>query len=957
MASISARLTVIGENGYGEPEQDANSALTELDKGIRSNKIGDQSEAIVRFPRLFEKYPFPILINSACLKLAELFRTGNNFLRLCILKVMQQTDKHLDKILNVEEFVRRIFSVIHSNDPLARALTLRTLGSIAVIIPEWKNVHHSIRVSLDSHDKVELEAAIFSVGKFAAQSKTFASNIYGKIGQMIEGLATPVDIKLQLISIFQHMHHEDQTTTLVRQLCANLLPKYPATEFVIVILNTLTKLSAASFIPVNDQVQLLLRFLCTDERTSVKVAVLKNLKYLADTGSRFWNKENLEAMAVFADQTSYAGLKFGALDVLASLACSDAVIKFNVTSNSVFIQLCNNSCYEDDLLLASKAIQLLTHLTVWSHQHTDQQIHLNLFENAILAIESFLLAATSSPTSPNVTTATKLCLSCAVILCESKADVCEQFADSFGTLIKTTSGPNTELLCEALAAMGNREASALLPVLPSLTQKLKNTLKSDELQKSAVVIFTLLFQALQNEFSDLSTEIPISDLLESLDLWACYKVGRQASRYGYHNYAAAIFAHLSNQVSSEHFHFWLVGLWELSLAESCVQTKQTAVQKVDHISDAVTHYMKGISAFKAATIPTNLLHFQLEYVRLRVELLQAHYQLARTCTSLKTSPPPAIAATLAAATRDELQKCGRITMQLRKCVREFRMLGDQYGRLYQSVFDADPITLLNIQVLQHNCFLIAQAIDNIALKVQNVGVIEEDSLSELSLGSLKKNGLCTTETRRMVLASQEAMSYLSSVNQSGETHKLIGNKQVDRLMRVSQILVVIPLCIPRYFFQSLQSTSIKLAISPQPRAPGEPITIQSNSHFALKVEGVIQHGARKRMFRKVSSIILNVSSVTQASNRPHQTDSKTSSDATNSMTQTVEPHNDYFNAQFLLAFPTAGVHIITVEVSVVDELEEIWKTGPRSSLTVKSYDDAMTSKQQQATRNTFQSRF
>jgi integrator complex subunit 7 len=28
----------------------------------------------VRFPRLLEKYPFPVLINTALLKLAEVFR-------------------------------------------------------------------------------------------------------------------------------------------------------------------------------------------------------------------------------------------------------------------------------------------------------------------------------------------------------------------------------------------------------------------------------------------------------------------------------------------------------------------------------------------------------------------------------------------------------------------------------------------------------------------------------------------------------------------------------------------------------------------------------------------------------------------------------------------------------------------------------------------------------------------
>ena len=98
--------------------------------GIRSNRIGVQCEAIVKFPRLFEKYPFPILINSALLKIADVFRGGNNFIRLCILRVVQQSEKHLDKILNVGEFLRRIFGVIHSNDPIARAITIRYVLSI-----------------------------------------------------------------------------------------------------------------------------------------------------------------------------------------------------------------------------------------------------------------------------------------------------------------------------------------------------------------------------------------------------------------------------------------------------------------------------------------------------------------------------------------------------------------------------------------------------------------------------------------------------------------------------------------------------------------------------------------------------------------------------------------------------------------------------------------------------------
>ena len=44
--------------------------------GLRSPKIGIQCESVVRFPSLFEKYPFPILINTAFLRLADIFRNG-----------------------------------------------------------------------------------------------------------------------------------------------------------------------------------------------------------------------------------------------------------------------------------------------------------------------------------------------------------------------------------------------------------------------------------------------------------------------------------------------------------------------------------------------------------------------------------------------------------------------------------------------------------------------------------------------------------------------------------------------------------------------------------------------------------------------------------------------------------------------------------------------------------------
>nr|CAH7751876.1 unnamed protein product [Callosobruchus chinensis] len=341
------RVNAFNENGLGEPEQDANSSLTELDKGLRSGKVGEQCEAIVRFPKLFEKYPFPILINASLLKLADVFRMGNNFLRLCILRVCQQSEKHLDKISNVDEFVRRIYSVIHSNDPIARAVTLRIFGAVAAIIPERQQIHHCIRSSLDSHDVVEVEAAIYAAIQFAAQSKTFAVSMCNKVSDMIQGHSTPANMKLQLIPILQYMHHDTNTAAMVRSLCIDLLPGYPAQEFVLVTLNTLTKLAAATLVDIPSQVNLLLKYLKNDPRREIKLKALEHLYELAKPGAHLWPPGSVEEIIEYVLNDKQKRLVVPALCVLKILVESPRML---------------NTGYSPEPSVAVLAIQILTEI-------------------------------------------------------------------------------------------------------------------------------------------------------------------------------------------------------------------------------------------------------------------------------------------------------------------------------------------------------------------------------------------------------------------------------------------------------------------------------------------------------------------------------------------------------------------------------------------------------------------
>jgi len=75
-----------------------------------------------------------------------------------------------------------------------------------------------------------------------------------------------------------------------------------------------------------------------------------------------------------------------------------------------------------------------------------------------------------------------------------------------------------------------------------------------------------------------------------------------------------------------------------------------------------------ITVFQAASTPLNPLSFQCGFVKLRIDLLQAFSQLICTCNSLKTSPPPAIATTIAMTSGNDLQRCGRISNQARVLV-------------------------------------------------------------------------------------------------------------------------------------------------------------------------------------------------------------------------------------------------------------------------------------------------
>ncbi|XP_060103067.1 integrator complex subunit 7 [Heteronotia binoei] len=932
MASTSKSF--LADAGYGEQELDANSALMELDKGLRSGKIGEQCEAVVRFPRLFQKYPFPILINSAFLKLADVFRVGNNFLRLCVLKVTQQSEKHLEKILNVDEFVKRVFSVIHSNDPVARAITLRMLGSMASIIPERKNAHHSIRQSLDSHDNVEVEAAIFAAANFSAQSKDFAGGICNKISEMIQGLATPVDLKLKLIPILQHMHHDARLASSARQLLQQLVTSYPSTKMVIVTLHTFTLLAASSLVDIPKQIQLLLQYLKNDPREAVKRLAIQDLKLLANKTPHTWNRENIQALCECALQTPYDSLKLGMLSVLSTLLGTIAIKQYfsiapggtvATARSSDLVKLAQESCYHNNQGIAAHGVRILTNIAS-SCQETDL---LPLEQDAVFGLES-LLVLCSQDGSPGAQATLKIALTCMVKLAKCRPHLSQSIVESLLTQLHSAQDAARILMCHCLAAIAMQ-----LPVLgDGMLGDLMDLYKvigrsaSDKQQELLVSLATVIFVASQKTLSS-EVKTVIKQQLENVSNgWTAYRIARQASRMGNHGMARELYQSLLTQVASEHFYFWLNSLKEFSHAEQCLTGLQEddCSSALSCIAESLKSYHKGIASLTAASTPLNPLSFQCGFVKLRIDLLQAFSQLICTCNSLKTSPPPAIATTIAMTPGSDLQRCGRISNQMKLSMEEFRNLASRYGDLYQSSFDADSATLRNVELQQQSCLLISHAIEAL--------ILDPESTSFQEYGSAGGAHATSEYERRMMCVFSQVLEEVESLNRK---YAPVSYMHTACLCSAVIALLKVPLSFQRYFFQKLQSTSIKLALSPSPRNPAEPIVVQNNQQLALKVEGVVQHGSKPGLFRKIQSICLNVSSVLQS--KSGQEYKIPMEGLANEMEQMVEPHNDYFSTQFLLNFAVVGTHSITVESSVRDLNGIIWKTGPKTTLFVKSLED------------------
>ncbi|KAG0086937.1 hypothetical protein BGZ93_011242 [Podila epicladia] len=243
--------------------------LMEIETKYRTHRSADQLHAIALFPKLFDDFPVPVIINAAILKLADYYRNSNNIQRHSILQVVKKSEPHLKKLLNVEETIKRISPTLHSNDPLARALTL------------------SVIHSLDSSEAMEVSAAVYAADRICAQSQKFCAIISGKLAFMVRDSKTPLPLRRRLIRIFGHMFEDITLARLARKTCLDILDLNQDEEYTVAILRTLTRLASHSLVDVQQQIELLLQNARSHPSSDTQRVSLACLGSLAQKGIEF----------------------------------------------------------------------------------------------------------------------------------------------------------------------------------------------------------------------------------------------------------------------------------------------------------------------------------------------------------------------------------------------------------------------------------------------------------------------------------------------------------------------------------------------------------------------------------------------------------------------------------------------------------------------------------------------
>lgn len=932
-----------------QESRDANSLLVEFDRGLQSLNVGDQCEAVVRFTQLFQRHPLPVLIDSACLKLSEAFRQGSNFIRIQISEVFERNQNHLNKIYNVDLFYRNIFTVTTSNDPIARSITLLTLANIASVVSDHKSIHHYISSSLDATNEQEFIATIICAASYVKKSSEFARNIYPRIVSIIDSDTTSVELKLRALDVFDHAFYTAQDAAIVREFLMKVMTGTNLTRLTATCLTLSTKIAFTSVTDILSQISVLTNCFKEDDRQNIKLTALNNLIFLADKSPHVWESSSVEPLIEHLDKKmkpdkraddqvdTFTCMVLAILSKLLSCKCNFVSTDQRSHIYEIASRLALDS---NNIELCAMAFELLTviHEEQLELLEDDGELSPDLSKQVkeiLSAIKTFLTNSStfvkaSRPksniqkpyrTSANIASyATKSIYKHIVRLCQLNPQYCSEVSK---LILSRLSSKDLSLmdLCPyftelACAIMDKTQDPT---INPEACWKIISSRAVDSSETNLLNLCVLYLQALRLMPNHNVADSFVDKVIKDRSDWFGFKLLRQSLRYGHYSIAERISEELHQHVTTDTTEFYYKSLKRISEAENLITTSKSDAT----LNETLQLYESAMSPLRASISTSRTNNFQLQFVWLRIKTLQTHSTLIQCCRIYELAPityTGLLSAIGAHRTTDLNQTKSSFVQQMPKIARDFRYLAESYDELSTVSFDCDEKTLTYVQLLKSCNIIMADVIDCIFQYGRNLPVISKlpPRTCDVALEHKDLEKTCETLINRM---QDEILKpgILPSANTIGPL--------VDLIRSFSASVIRCPFVFPRYFFQPLQSTQIKLAITPQPSGSSGTISLLINQNLVLKVEGLIQNLSKSLIvIRNIAKILISIA-LTPVK--------QTLNGDMNYFVQSIAiPDNNYFKAEFLIPLKYVGSFNVAIEISIIDEQERIWKTGPTEKLSL-----------------------
>ncbi|EJW83825.1 hypothetical protein WUBG_05266, partial [Wuchereria bancrofti] len=812
--------------------------LNTLEKGLRSRALNEKMATIVNMTTFLRENPFPFFVNAAVLRLCEAFRDECNELRLCIVRVMGECSSELRLVFSNDEVARRVLKVSHSNDPLARSLTLQILAKLASVVAENKQVHHLIVTSIDSEEAQERLAATVATEAFVGVSRSFSQTVFEKLCvTFLSPLVSPTT-KIGLVGVFSNMQGDVEIIMKVFALSERILNEAYNQQLILALIKSLTTLAVSCKFAVSELLTLLIEKLkISKENRTLCVAILCNIKRLS-SAAHMLTESHMHDLLGFGDTLT---------DDLMRVYWLITLVRFTSQNiHKITATLSDNIAHWTYLLSSRNADVRLTAL----------HLYINVYKYS---------------QEPNIVSALKS--SFIISLSTVKPQDSEKFYRLLTSFICDDSCP-----CETVDAVVDALLTAVLPNFSALHvlqflvaaaethSHLYSRLRAWSISKlnentnlTKLTLFSCLVYA---PLSDV-TGLPKNHLdFWGNDPWVLYLVARSAMRNGHWKLVALpILEVIHKKVKSFQTRMWLTALRDICCASLSEFTVLALEKSIENLNSA----RLSLSALCSSRESLRYFMFPLRFV----DCLCSMYAALRSFlvivnTNLLLNDKPA------------LFIVKRVSIRLQACALRMHKCRDMWLDLYKHCFDADTNTTTFVELYGGMCALFSAALQLFA---------KQQPLSPLSISSSSHYSLANKRLRTSLLWAKGEIEKLDTI----ALEKRLTKKKLKFLVDTFGYLCNLPICIPRFFFQQLKYTQIKLNVLPQPGPTETAIGVSSNQKVPISIEGAIESS---HAFSVDAVIVKAVAKFAKGVNKDC------------SQLQTVMPQEGkFFNAQFLLAFP------------------------------------------------------